>query len=349
MEALLYLQRTTYILMNRLIKLLSFWLCIPRMPLCLLLGFSFLSGATVAVLAAPLELGHVPGGVKMVVHVDAEAFRATTLGTFMLEQVLKMDKDDEIGKMVGKLGFNPLKDFTGITMFADGIEPGNGVVLMHGAFDQQKLIQLALENDRYESFAHKTHTVHSWVEDRKKMYSFIHPSGKMIAMTDDRKQLFRAIDTLQGKDADEAPATLADDNAAGIPLPKGGEFLFAGGAGFNKMRGLKAQAAILKQASSALVTVREAEGSIDGSVSLLANDAETAELMLEVLDTLVAFARTGAKADKDAAAFMDAMKTSVDGSTVELKFRHDSDVMIDMMKRRIAADLEKAESKRDRE
>lgn len=340
-------------LMNRSIKPPSFWLFLPRVTLLLVL--SFLSGAAVAVLAGPLELDHVPGGVKMVVHVDAEAFRATALGTFMLEQVLKMDKDGEIEKMAGKLGFNPLKDFKGITMFADGIEPGNGVVLMHGVFNEQKLIQMALENDRYESFAHKTHTVHSWVEDRKKMYSFIHPGGKMIAMTDDKKQLFRAIDTLQGAQAQAGGAepehtTLADDNAAGIPLPKGGEFLFAGGAGFDKMRGLKAQAAILKQASSALVTVREDKGAIDGSVSLLANDADTAELMLEVLDTLVAFARTGAKSDKDAVAFMDAMKTSVDGSTVELKFQHDSDTMIDMMKRRIASELEKAEkSNRDGE
>ena len=340
--------------MNRLINPLSFWRVLPRVPLFLSLGFGLLSAATVAVLAAPLELDHVPGGVKMVVHIDAEAFRATALGTFLLEQVLKLDKDGEIQKMTAKLGFNPLQDFTGITMFADGIEPGNGVVLMHGAFDEQKLIQLALENDRYESFAHKTHTVHSWVEDRKKMYSFIHPEGKMIAMTDDKKQLFRAIDTLQGQQgqqgrqgeqgaAEPANLTLADDNAASIPLPKGGEFLFAGGAGFDKMRGLKAQAAILKQARSALVTVREAEGAIDGSVSLLANDADTAELMLEVVDTLMVFARTGAKTDKDAAAFMDALKTSVDGSTVQLKFHHDSETMIDMMKRRITAELEKAE------
>jgi len=297
---------------------------------------SFLTFSVSVALAGPLDLDHVPGGVKMVVHVDADAFRATELGAFMLEQLLKMDEDGEIEKMAGKLGFNPLKDFNGITMFADGIEPGNGVVLMHGAFNEQKLIQMALENDRYESFAHKIHTVHSWVEDRKKMYSFIHPGGKMIAMTDDKKQLFRAIDTLQ-----EDHPTLAAKNDANIPMPKGGEFLFAGGAGFDKMRGLKAQAAILKQATSALVTIREDGKAIDGKVNLLANDADTAELMLEVVDTLVAFARTGAKADKDMAVFLDAMKTSVDGRTVKLDFNQDSDTMIDMMKRRIAADLEK--------
>lgn len=299
--------------------------------------FSFL--VVVGIRAETLDLGDVPSGVKMVVHFNADAFRNTAVGKFMMQQIDRWDHDGKMDEAVEALGFDPRKDCNAVTMFADTVEEGNGVLLLHGAFNRGKLMGKLIENDTYRSFAYGTSDVHSWIHERRKMYAYMTPDNGVIAMAENKKQLQRTIDTFTG-----TGKSLAADNSFDLPLPQGDELMYIGGAGFEQMRGLRAQAAVLKQARSALITTREKEGVMTTEMKLVAEDTETAELMLEAINGLIAFARAGAKKDEDALAFLAPLKSASKGDTVSLSIAHESKKMIALFEKRIAAEAERREN-----
>ena len=277
--------------------------------------------AAAALHAGPLDLSTVPADVRLVMHLDAEAFRATELGKLVQERA-ERDWAKQIEEVARTAGFDIRSDFSGFTMYADGAarEGGQGALIVEGVFDADKLLSMAAEYSGYESRAYGEETVHSWIDNGRRTHGYMSRDGKRIAFSDSRKQIERAIDTLLGRNK-----SLAEGNPNRLPLPQAGDaagYMFAGAADFRGMKGLRAQAAILKQARTLRFDLSENDGQFRGVLALQAVDEDTAVTMLELIDGLLSFGRAAGEKDPLLARLLAGLDTKQEGEHVRATFVH---------------------------
>lgn len=196
---------------------------------------SLLLGAMFTASSGPLQLNTVPHDIRGLVHFDNEAFRATQLGQFF-NDVMEDEPElmQEMDMAAAEFGFDIRKDFHSVTVYFDGkAMKGDGVMLLKGNFDREKLLELAGEkNDSFEAIGNG---IYSWEDHGQQAYGHMSADDQTIVFSDSEDQVKRAIATLAGG------RSLAQANPNEVPVEAGGTFMFVGATGFDVMPGLRAQ------------------------------------------------------------------------------------------------------------
>lgn len=282
---------------------------------------SLLFGAIITAPAGPLQLNAVPHDVSGLLHFDNEAFRATQLGEFINdvmedepELMLKMDE------AAAEFGFDIRKDIHSVTVYFDGKEmKGDGVMMLKGKFDREKLFELAGKNDAFEDIGNG---IHAWTDRGKQAYGHMSADDQTLVFSDSEEQVTRAIATLAGG------RSLAEANPNEVPVAAEGSFMFIGATGFADMPGLRAQAAMLRQAESFVLTVRENDGRMESLLTLTTLDEDSAESLGAIANGMFQFAKGHAAKDPVAKRLMKSMTVAPEGAAINATFSHPTQDLI---------------------
>lgn len=254
--------------------------------LCLAAGPAF---------GAPLQKSEVNPSADWVAHLDAEAFRSSTLGKLVLAELKNQGLEQKLQDFSNIFSFNPLQDIRDITVYGTGQDRSNAVAVVEGKFDTQKLLSLIRLNSQYQEIPYKGSTLHRWRQEERKdpqapsdqkgeqmMYGCI-CEGNRVVVGAGLQAVQRAVDTLKGQ-ATGTPSGLLNQ----IQPTQGTVFAQVAAAGVGKMAGQNPQAAMLQQTDSLALTLGETADKVFGRLSLKGQTAEVAENTTKMLQGLVA-------------------------------------------------------------
>jgi hypothetical protein len=277
--------------------------------------------------AAPFQSAQVSDTARWVVHADVAALKATQIGGFVWGKLNEGDAAAKLGAATAMLGFDPRKDVSTVTLYGKSKDPAQSVALVTGTFNQDHLVALLKGNDTYEALSYGTYPIHSWIDDKKpadgRQYGCFH--GNRVLMSRGLDMLKEAIDVLDGK-----RAGLKDGQAFGAALPIQAPFFIAG-ADMADASALNPNAQVLRQAQSGQMAVAEQAGTLSLAIQLLSRDATAASNIQAVAQGAIAMAQLNAQQNPELSQLAQAVKITLDGTTVRLDFAYPSQTIITMV------------------
>jgi hypothetical protein len=134
-----------------------------------------LIAATVTAPSTPLQRSDVAAEPVWVLHVDCDALRPTTIGQFLLAEMEKPDAQAKFSAFQSIFNFDPRRQLHGLTLYSTGKTPEDGVLLVYADFDPDRLVTLAKAAKDYHGSAYKQHTIHNWIDEKKKEKEGVKP------------------------------------------------------------------------------------------------------------------------------------------------------------------------------
>ena len=268
------------------------------MRLSLILATVALTAAWSAV-ANPLQREHIAADAKWVLHLDGEAFFATHLGA----QIAKDQIDPKMSQIRAdlKAWFDFDLDWrriTGATVYGvDFSSPENqrGVLILYTDLDVVQGIESAISKLETSGSADAGSIKRLEAGDQplyqtKDAFVRIHPKLGLVAGKN-RDKVVRASEVILGK----APNLKGQPAFTQFPAATG-FFFFGAAEGFSQSPELLQQAGgsggpqanLLKMANGLRLVISEGNNQIVGSLTLLAQNAETSQKMQQVVQGLLA-------------------------------------------------------------
>ena len=231
--------------------------------------------------ADPLSPKQVPADAKWVLHVDMDAARDTKLWSALENQLsTKRDFQDGIGKIEQVTNAQFPRDLHDVTLYGRSAEDQAGVVIVHAHMDRQRVVTVLQMNLGYSSKDYGDHQLLTWHDDDKdkQMFgSFFDDSTVIIGQSE---ELIRsALDVMD----DKSEHLKLDSPLAAGAKPQLLAFVAARDMASLKKEG-QPQSPVVQQIQSAWVSLTESEGNAVVKANVLANSAENAQQLNQLLD-----------------------------------------------------------------
>lgn len=249
-----------------------------------------LAAAGLPALAGPFQRADVAAEAAWVVHVDCDSLRPTAVGQHILAEMDKPDAKAKLAELQTTFNFDLRKQLHGLTLYSTGKAPEDGVLLVYGEFDADRLLTTAKAAQDYQSTPYKQHVIHNWIDDKKKPVKGVMPrvyaslvGARILVFAQQEARVAQALDVL-----DRASPNLA---ASGVfPQMGAGDSasIIQAAARRLDLPDSTPHAAILRLAKGARLQVGEGQGKIKASLSLETSDPEVAQQMAMVGQGLLA-------------------------------------------------------------
>ena len=267
--------------------------------------------------ASPLQTADLPAEPAWLLHLDCDNLRQTVLGQFILAEMEKPKIQAKLDVFQSLFSFDPRKQLHGLTLYSTGKAPEDGVLLLYADFDAAKLETLAKSAKGYESTSHKPHTIHSWLDEKRRAkdgskarnYAAIY-GNRLIAFGQRSARVAAALDVLDGR----VPALAPTDSLAQFGNGVTASFL-VGAARKLDIPSSDPNAAILRLSKLGRVQLGEKDGQLNGSLHLEANDEEVAQNMASIGQGLVSLMKLQ-KEKPDTVKLAEALALKQHGSTL---------------------------------
>ncbi|MDP7288702.1 MAG: hypothetical protein QGH94_11990 [Phycisphaerae bacterium] len=255
------------------------------------------------VFGGALDTRVIGGEATWVAHVDVEAMLSSEMGKMFLARA-----EEKRGFAQGlidikkTLGFDPLEDIRGITVYGPKIGQQDGVVVIDATVAADKLIDLLKEKKSYQSDKHGQHTIHQWTEDKdsrdkgQKRYGCFY-DNKTVVVATGAKSLNSALDVLDGK----ADAMAKTKTIGSLPEVSKGAFLVLAADKIEFPEGKAPRAAILKGVTAMSVQCGECDGQMFLNASMTAGSEADADNIRKLANGFLAFAEMMRQQEKFAA------------------------------------------------
>ena len=170
-----------------------------------------LVAAAATALSAPLQRADVPAEPAWVLHLDCDGLRPTAIGRFLLAEMEKPEAQAKLAAFQTIFNFDLRKQLHGLTLYSTGKAPEDGVLLVYADFEPERLVTLAKAAKDYQSTTYKQHTIHNWIDDKKKAKDGVKPrvyaaiqGGRIVVFAQQQARVAQALDVL-----DQAAPNLA--------------------------------------------------------------------------------------------------------------------------------------------
>lgn len=231
--------------------------------------------------AAGLDASKVSPNALWVLHVDVEGVLGTQVGAYLLGRIEAEHNLDKLNEFIDFTGFDPRTDLYSVTLWGVGYSPSQGVAVIQGNWDAEKLIAVVAA-DGYQKSTHKDRDVHSWTQDPEhanddgvRWASFW--SEDILLITQNQQLLHAALDAL---DANEKAAPQAA--APGAFLVVAAEDLQIPAA---------AKASSLRNITAATIELGESQGTLFFKGSVTATSETDGAEFRQMLNGMLAFAK----------------------------------------------------------
>ena len=156
-------------------------------------------------LAGPFQRTDVAAEAAWVVHVDCDSLRPTGIGQYILAEMEKPEAKAKLAEAQAMFSFDPRKQLHGLTLYSTGKVPEEGVLLVYGDFDPDRLIAMASAAQDYQTTPFKKHVIHNWIDDKKKPVKGVMPrvyaaiqGTHIIVFAQQEARVAQALDVLDG-------------------------------------------------------------------------------------------------------------------------------------------------------
>jgi hypothetical protein len=288
---------------------------------------ALLASATVD-FATPFNPKDVAADPALLVHVDCDALRGSSVGQAILNEPEVQDKLAAVGAI---FDFDITKQLHGLTVYTTEEHPKDGVLIVYADFDANRLITLAKAMEGFQSTTNGSHVVYSWLDDKKKAKAGERPRvcgailGHRVIFGKDASHLAQALEVIDGN----APGLAGSKGLAG---PDAGESILAQGELLKfDFDSDDQKAAIFKMSKSVRLKLSELDHNMTASVRVEAADADTAGNISNIAQGLLSLLRLQ-KADANALKLANAIVIKQDGAAVGLTLSEPSSDLINMIK-----------------
>jgi len=249
-----------------------------------------LAAAGLPALAGPLQRADVPAEPAWVLHVDCDSLRPTPIGQYLLAELEKPEAEAKLAAFRTIFSFDPRKQLHGLTLYSVGKAPEDGVLLVYGDFEPERLITMAKAANGYQSTPYKQHVIHNWIDENKKASRGVKPrvyaaiqDGRIVVFAQQEARVAQALDVL-----DRAAPNLAGNQVfAQLGANGSGGFLQAAARKLD-LPDSEPSAALFRLAKGARLQVGEGQGQLRATLNLETSDADVAQQMAMIGQGLVA-------------------------------------------------------------
>jgi hypothetical protein len=298
------------------------------------IGTSIACLAACTVVAGPLQRNQIDADAVWMVHLDVDKLKQTAIGRHVLEEMYQPEAQNKLAAFEAIFSFDPRRDVTGVTLYGTGTRPEQGVMLLHGSFDTQRLVTLAKAGIDYVATEHRNHVIHAWTDrcrakaGRKDARAFGAVHGSSVVLGQKHEAIASALDVLDNLTAN---------------LGSTGYFLDVSSTGFLQAATRKVEvpdaqphSAMLRQAQYLSLTAGETAGQFQLNVFAQAASAEAAQSMHQVGQGLLALAAL--QTDRpEAVQFARAIQLAQSGDHLTASLTLPATDVIAEMKRKAAA------------
>ena len=293
-------------------------------------------------LAGGLKTEQVAGDARWVAHVDVPALLKSGIAQFIIEEAEKNDSFlDGIAQCRETMGFDPLRDIRGLTLYGKKLGDDAGVVVLDATIDREKIVALLVANETYMDHKYGDYVVHEWtdkpkpgpdgeapVKPAKTHYGCFHDE-QTILVASSMELLKGAIDVLDGK-----LDSLAKSGGLAI-LPKAAEGAFAVAA----VEGLElpadanpGQAALMRNIRDVGAQVGEIEGNTFLTITALTETPEKALKLRRVIQGFVALWQMMMAENRDLPVLGEQVEVTGQANTVHVDAAVPTKSLIEMIK-----------------
>ena len=301
-----------------------------------------LIAATVTAPSTPLQRSDVAAEPVWVLHVDCDALRPTTIGQFLLTEMEKPDAQAKFSAFQSIFNFDPRRQLHGLTLYSTGKTPEDGVLLVYADFDPDRLVTLAKAAKDYHGSAYKQHTIHNWIDEKKKEKEGVKPrvyaaiqGGHIVVFAQQETRVAQALDVL-----DRAAPNLAGSGAFPQLGASGSTSFVQAAARKMDLPDSTPNAALFRLAKSARLEIGEAQGQLKATLNLEAGSEEVATQMALVGQGLVALTKLQ-KDNAGSVKLAEGLSLKQDGAGVVVSLTVPTTSAIDLMKADAARKAEK--------
>lgn len=295
--------------------------------------------------ASPIRRADVAADPAWVVHLDCDGMRPTALGRFVLAEMEKPEAQAKFAAFQSIFSFDPRTQLHGLTLYGSTSAPQDGVLLAYADFDPARLVTLVKAAKEYQGTTYKQHTIHSWIDEKKKArdgvkprtYAAIH-GGRVVIFGQQEVRVAQALDVMDG-----AVGNLSTSTA----LPA----LGSTGSGFVQAVGRKLQlpesdpnAAIFRMSKMLSLEVGEASQQLTAKLTMETNDEEVAGHVLSIAQGLLSLMKLQ-KEKPESVRFAEAVSVKQEGARVLADLALPVDEVIQFLKAKAARHASTTEGK----
>ena len=247
-------------------------------------------GAVWAAHAGLFQRTDVVADPVWVVHVDCDALKQTVMGKALLTELGKPGPQAKFDEIQSVFNVDPRKDLHGVTLYGAAKGEKDVVVVAYADFDAARLVSIVEMNKDYLSSKAGTHTIHSWIDEKKAEKDGVKPrsyaaiyKGKVLVIGQTESRIAEALDVM-----DKRKPNLATSTQFGALGANGNGGFILGAARKLDLPGNDPGAAVLKQSKMFWLSAGETQGRAEVKLTLEAADAETAKQMGDICRGLVA-------------------------------------------------------------
>ncbi len=272
-------------------------------------------------LAGPIDASAVPDQSRWVVHVDLEAFRASTLGRAILGELGDHPEANRMRQASEVVGFDLERDLLDVTLYGSDFTRESVVMLVDIAGDAGNLEGLMLAAPGYESATVDDRVIHSFLaEDKRRgdaprMHVTLQPRGgeQRLVASYDADVLHRALDRME-TGGNTTPLATA---------PEAGSLLFmhTGDLDPAQLEAAGQQSAVLQMIRRLSIDLVEADGRLTATAHARVVDDQKAEQLRQLAQGMLAMAQLGDPNNPGkvaAAELARRAKVTKDGATVRV-------------------------------
>ncbi len=283
--------------------------------------------------AGPLESSDVSSSARWVIHVDAQAFWASQMGSQIKQVVDSNTVRAKIDAMKQLFGSDVTADIHSVTLYGADGDDKHAVALVKGKMDRKKLVSMAVLTPRYEKLETGDFVVHQWGGDKaehKTQYMGF-TSDQTLVMSQTRSTVETALKVLAGK-ADSARKTerfkalnRAPDNAFVVVCAEELADLTKG----------QAHAAMLQRSSMLAFMVGEKNGFFNTTLQLETESPESAGQIEAMGRGILAMGQFQETKVPQAKFLVQACSLKSEDKTVEFSFRYPVEKLMAILKPQI--------------
>lgn len=275
--------------------------------------------------AYKLQKKYVAADAKWLIHLDFKSFIKTKLWNSIYngkEAKIKHGKKN----LLRELNFDLFKDLRSVSVY--GVDKGdkNGVVLLEGNFDRDKIIKKLVSEKTPETSKYKEFNIYHWNGDD--YGTFVNKNLLMI--THSKVNMEYALDVIKGK----------KPNFRGSPLSKrikevpGDSILFALAGDLSSLMNKHNKTPIMiDKTKMALFLAMERNSDLRLSLKLHTESPDAAKNLMQIGNGLLALAKMSGKDLRGKEKIINSILISADGNIVNAKMFIPSDFILENIKK----------------
>ena len=287
--------------------------------------------------AAAGRLNHdwVAADVKWLVHVDVEAFTASTFGSTLLASAEQLDIDlDDLDEIERELGLDLRTDLMSITAYGttgDFEEDAVIIAALNAKADRAMARFKAHEEIDVREIRIDGHRVQVFEKHYLHLRETDDPDRRILVICSDKHVLADALDVLDG----DEPSLSRGRSPFVVSRPKRGSFVFVAARDLDDFPEIEPASEIVRLSEGFAVDLGEKENVVYGQVTISAESEETARLIAEAVTGMIALGRLLGSQEpelKPLLAIAQALEVKADGTQVNVRLQYDSQQLVEQLK-----------------